>query len=176
MSPMLPRDGAIPARRRLDYRPPPFLVAAVELEFDLDPEATFVRTTFGFRRNPEAATADREAALVLDGEQQDDVEVTLDGRPARLHASQGQLRALVLALKTSEILYVREKTNDPPVLLLDDVSSELDPERNAFLLEFVAEIGCQTVITTTDRKHLGLEGKHLTFKVDAGVLSPLDPG
>ena len=80
MSPMLPRGGVIPAKRRLDYRPPPFLVAAVELEFDLDPEATFVRTTFGFRRNPEAATADREAALVLDGEQQDDIEVTLDGR------------------------------------------------------------------------------------------------
>ena len=77
---MLPRDGVVPARRRLDYRPPPFLVADLELEFDLDPEATIVRATFGFRRNPEAATEDRGAALVLDGEQQDDVVVTLDGR------------------------------------------------------------------------------------------------
>jgi DNA replication and repair protein RecF len=107
------------------------------------------------------------------GPHTDDLEVMLAGRPAGQYASQGQLRALVLALKTSEILHVMEKTNDPPILLLDDVSSELDPERNAFLLEFIADIGCQTVITTTDRKHLALGGKHLVFKADAGSIVPL---
>jgi DNA replication and repair protein RecF len=104
------------------------------------------------------------------GPQADDVEIELDGRPARLHASQGQLRALVLALKCSEILHVKEKTNDPPVLLLDDVSSELDPERNAYLFELVGRIGCQTVITTTDRRHLALAEKSLEFQVVGGIV------
>ena len=83
---MLPRNARAAVKRRADYRPPPFLVDEVALEFDLDPDATHVTATFGFRRNPDAAEADRRAPLVLDGEQQERVRVTLDGRtvpPAR---------------------------------------------------------------------------------------------
>ncbi len=73
-------DDTMTVKRRGDYRPPPFVVGEVELEFDLDPEATVVRTTFDFRRNPDAQREDRNCALVLDGEQQEDVEITVDGR------------------------------------------------------------------------------------------------
>ena len=63
--------------------------------------------------------------------------LVLDGQPARLYASQGQLRAIVLALKIAEIEFLRDKLGDSPILLLDDVSSELDPTRNAHLFEFL---------------------------------------
>jgi aminopeptidase N len=72
------RDAVPAPVRRLEYRPPAFLVDAVDLCFDLDPERTRVTATFGFRRNG-APEADAAAPLVLDGEQQHDVVVTLDG-------------------------------------------------------------------------------------------------
>jgi aminopeptidase N len=93
---MLPREGRPPTKRRIDYRPPAFCVDTVHLAFDLDPEATAVTTTLAFRRNPDAAAADLHAPLVLDGEQQSDVHVTLDGRP--LPASAVRLSATQLAI------------------------------------------------------------------------------
>jgi aminopeptidase N len=76
---MLPRDGPVETKRRLDYRPPAFLVARLALEFDLDPEATRVVATLDFQRNP--AASDAHSPLILDGEHQDGVQVLLDGKP-----------------------------------------------------------------------------------------------
>ena len=76
------RDSVPNAVRRLDYRPPAYLVDAVDLTFELDPEATRVTATLAFRRNPAIADGRQAAeapALVLDGEQQQEVDVTLDG-------------------------------------------------------------------------------------------------
>ena len=67
-------------KRRADYRPSAFLIDDVAVEFDLDPEATRVSATLAFRRNPRADAKDRRAPLVLDGEQQDDLRLSLDGR------------------------------------------------------------------------------------------------
>ena len=78
---MLPRGARAKAKRRLDYRPPAFLVDDVALEFDLDPDATDVTATYAFRRNPAAFDVDRHAPLVLDGEQQSGLRVALDGQP-----------------------------------------------------------------------------------------------
>jgi aminopeptidase N len=91
---MLPRDAAIAVKRRQDYRPPAFLVPSIEIALDLDPASTRVVTRLEFRRNPYADERDREAPLVLDGEQQDNVEVDLDGGPvpaARLRLGNGTL-------------------------------------------------------------------------------------
>ncbi len=66
------------AIRRQDYRPPAFLVDAIDLVFELEPERTRVTASFAFRRNP-APGADRSAPLVLDGEQQRGLVVALDG-------------------------------------------------------------------------------------------------
>ena len=68
-------------RRRVDYRPPSFLVDAIALEFDLAPARTEVTARYGFRRNPAAQGHGRAVALVLDGEQQTDVHLELDGHP-----------------------------------------------------------------------------------------------
>jgi len=59
---MVPRDARGGAKRRADYRPPAFVVDELALEFDLDPDATTVTATFGFRRNA-AARADRRPPL-----------------------------------------------------------------------------------------------------------------
>ncbi len=78
---MLPRDSGASIRRRLDYRPPAFLVDKLDLAFDLDAKATRVTATLAFRRNPDAAAKDVRMPLVLDGEQQREVRIDLDGRP-----------------------------------------------------------------------------------------------
>ena len=84
----------------------------------------------------------------------DDLTLSLGGKGARPYGSQGQQRALVLALKIAEIENLRDKLGRPPLLLLDDVSSELDPEKNGHLLRHLAALPGQAVLTTTDRRLL----------------------
>lgn len=93
---------------------------------------------------------DVERGYTSVGPHTDDVDITLGGKPARAFASQGQSRALVLAWKVAEIENLQERNGFLPLLLLDDVSSELDPERNAFLMNYLAQSGAQTLLTTTD--------------------------
>ncbi|MSP26134.1 MAG: DNA replication and repair protein RecF [Myxococcales bacterium] len=83
------------------------------------------------------------------GPQSDEVLLTLDGHPARVVASQGQHRALTLALKTAELLVVGQASGLSPMLLLDDVSSELDPDRTAALFELLGTTESQLFLTTT---------------------------
>ncbi|MSP59255.1 MAG: DNA replication/repair protein RecF [Myxococcales bacterium] len=108
------------------------------------------------------------------GPHADDLELTLDGRPAGLYGSQGQLRALVLALKIAEIEQLDEVLGDAPILLLDDVSSELDEARNADLFAFLREVRCQVFITTTHPAHVLLHpdpGARCDFRVTAGTIA-----
>jgi DNA replication and repair protein RecF len=81
----------------------------------------------------------------------DDLSLFVGDRGARTFASQGQQRALVLALKIAEIDNLTEVLGRPPLLLLDDVSSELDPAKNRYLLEYLARLPGQAILTTTDR-------------------------
>lgn len=99
-----------------------------------------------------------------------DVEFLLDGQPARAFASQGQLRALVLAWKTAEMGLLGVALGDFPVLLLDDVSSELDPSRTRFLFEFLARIDCQCFVTTTHPRHVPVDVNREDFPIVAGVI------
>src|SRR6185295_9829690 len=85
------------------------------------------------------------------GPQHDDLEIRLGGRPARAHASQGQLRSLVLALKLAELARLERLRGEAPVLLLDDVPSELDPRRRRYLFEALARLSCQTLASVADR-------------------------
>ena len=80
------------------------------------------------------------------GPHRDDVEMTLNGLPARTHASQGEQRTLALALRLAVHRLVTKVTAGPPVLILDDVLSELDPQRAAALLGHFPE--GQVLITT----------------------------
>jgi DNA replication and repair protein RecF len=82
------------------------------------------------------------------GPHRDDFEVNLNGRPIMEHASRGEFRSILLALKLIEIDFYKERSpQGNPILLLDDVFSELDHQRQKFLLETVKNY--QTIITTT---------------------------
>jgi DNA replication and repair protein RecF len=85
----------------------------------------------------------------LVGPHRDDVLFTIGGRDARLFASQGQQRTLALAWKLAEVEVVRSVLSKSPVLLLDDVMSELDQDRRAALTA-VMQQDIQTFVTTTD--------------------------
>lgn len=85
----------------------------------------------------------------LTGPHKDDIAFFIDGRNARRFASQGQQRTIVLAWKLAEVELVREFTGNDPVLLLDDVMSELDEHRRAALTKFI-EGNAQTFITTAN--------------------------
>ena len=95
--------------------------------------------------------ADEELArgVTLAGPHRDEITFSIDGRDARSFASQGQQRSLVLAWKVAEVEVTRDILGRPPLLLLDDVMSELDADRRASFLRFIQD-GIQTVITTTN--------------------------
>ena len=93
--------------------------------------------------------ADARRGAATFGPQRDELELELDGRPARSHASQGQQRLLTLALKLSELDCIREARGAHPVLLLDDVSSELDPERTSAVHGLLDSTESQVFVTTT---------------------------
>ena len=85
----------------------------------------------------------------LFGPHRDDYDIILNGMSTKLYGSQGQQRTVVLSIKLSEIDIMKEDTGDYPVLLLDDVLSELDNNRQEYLFENIGNL--QTFITCTDR-------------------------
>ena len=85
------------------------------------------------------------------GPHRDEIEFAIDNTPARYYGSQGQQRTLVLALKLAELKLIEQVVGEPPLLLLDDVLAELDPNRQNQLLEVIGD-RFQTIITTT---HIG---------------------
>jgi len=102
------------------------------------------------------AIAERQLGVTVVGPHRDEVEFNINDTPARSYGSQGQQRTLVLALKLAELELIEEVIGEPPLLLLDDVLAELDPNRQNQLLEAVAD-RFQTLITTT---HLGSFDAH----------------
>jgi DNA replication and repair protein RecF len=154
------------------------------------PDASLAyRPAAGMRlEGDEAALADRLAAILADrlprdrekgytsaGPHMDDLALALGERGARSYGSQGQQRALVLALKIAEIENLRAALGRPPLLLLDDVSSELDPAKNRFLLGYLAALPAQVFLTSTDRRLLEAAAgpDSALFRVEKGSVEPL---
>jgi DNA replication and repair protein RecF len=102
------------------------------------------------------------------GPHTDDLDIVFAGRLAREHASQGQLRSLVLALKLAELTNVESRRGDVPVLLLDDVPSELDATRRKFLFDMVGSLSCQTLISVTERDVVSPLPDRRDFRVSGG--------
>lgn len=100
----------------------------------------------------------------------DDLKFFINGRELKLFGSQGQLRTVALALKLSELQFLKAETGEYPLLLLDDVMSELDIARRQMLLEFLSHEGIQTLITATDRAYFPAQPSWKIFSVKAGRL------
>lgn len=112
------------------------------------------------------------------GPQRDEWELLLDAVPARQFASQGQHRALVLAIKSAEIEVVARARSAQPLVLLDDVSSELDRERTRALFTFLRRQKGQVLLTTTrpELVDLGTDSVDLRtdFELHAGRIRRFD--
>jgi DNA replication and repair protein RecF len=104
------------------------------------------------------------------GPHRDDVVFELEGHEAGTYASQGQLRAIMLAWKTAELQVLGRAHGDLPILLLDDVSSELDPQRNEFLFEHLASLAGQCFITTTHPGHVLLRQHRADYRLVNGEI------
>ncbi|MBR4235339.1 MAG: DNA replication/repair protein RecF [Clostridia bacterium] len=103
------------------------------------------------------------------GPHRDDIGVFVNGMDARAFGSQGQVRTCALSLKLSEIELMREETGEAPVLMLDDVMSELDPERRRLLIDRLT--GVQTLVTCTDKNDLAGANAGLMISVKNAVLT-----
>lgn len=139
------------AELQLQYRP------GLGRGGSLDPRADPADTL----RRALARTAAEEIARAqcVVGPHRDDFEILLGGRPARQFASQGQQRSVVLALKVAEVRQHLTLGGETPLLLLDDVLSELDRERRTGLIQLLSEELAveQTLITSTEDPQIGGE-------------------
>lgn len=95
-----------------------------------------------------ARTKDKELGYSTVGPHRDDIKIEINGKDSRKFASQGQQRTIALALKLGEVIIYKNEIGEPPVLLLDDVLSELDIQRQKLLLEMTS--GFQTILTCTE--------------------------
>jgi DNA replication and repair protein RecF len=116
-----------------------------------------------------ARTDDLRRGVSTVGPHRDDVELSIGGLPARTHASQGEQRSLALALRLAAHHVITDVTGAPPILLLDDVFSELDPDRSDALLANLP--AGQTLLTSAS----GLPPKaapELVLHVAGGSIGP----
>ncbi|MGI6004352.1 MAG: DNA replication/repair protein RecF [Christensenellales bacterium] len=113
---------------------------------------------------------DMARRLTTAGPHRDDFFITIDGREARRYASQGQRRTAALALKLSELYWMQDTAGERPVLLLDDVFSELDIRRRERLMHAVSD--GQTLITCTEAETLPIDRGRIAamYRVSGGRL------
>ena len=102
------------------------------------------------------------------GIHRDDMGVTINGKEARTFASQGQQRSAVLSLKLAQLEMAARETGEAPILMLDDVMSELDPQRRRQLIERIDRV--QTFVTCTDLSDLAGARQGAVYHVENGTL------
>jgi DNA replication and repair protein RecF len=146
----------------------PGLTLTASYASNTPPDASSYRDALASWRPKDAR---RNSATI--GPHRDDLTLAIDGHRVRGVASQGQHRAVVLALKAAEIEVIARARGVRPVLLLDDVSSELDRSRTAALFAFLSEQRGQVFLTTTrpeliETGGLGSPADRVDFSVKSG--------
>ncbi len=109
---------------------------------------------------------DIHLGVTLSGPHRDDIEILINGKNAKAFASQGQQRSAVLSLKLAEASVLRERMGEEPVILLDDVLSELDNSRQDFLLNELKD--CQVFITCCEEQNKEQLRQGKIFYVERG--------
>lgn len=130
--------------------------------------AAFARALRAARREETAR------GVTVVGPHRDDLRFALNGVDATVYGSRGQQRTVALALKLAEVDLMAQQTGEMPVLLLDDVASELDAQRCAWLLERISSAQ-QVLLTTTDLHVLtpAFLERALLWQVAAGTVTPV---
>lgn len=115
------------------------------------------------------------AGMTLYGPHRDDLRFLVNGRDLRVYGSRGQQRSGALSLKLAEVQAMTDLTGAPPLLLLDDVMSELDAQRRGMLLAALEGVN-QAVVTTTDWEDFNPDFRRAAacFHVCAGTVTPVD--
>ena len=120
--------------------------------------------------------ADLRRGTTTAGPHRDELEILLNGHDIRAQASQGQHKTVLISLKLAEYRFLEAGLDEPPLLLLDDVFSELDDERLANVLRLVGGLG-QTFITTASRatlRHFPQDDPgNRTMCIEAGMVSKM---
>ena len=130
-----------------------------------DDAQAILEALFGAREN------DLRRMITSTGPHRDDVQLLIGGKDVRAFGSQGQQRTAALAMRLSELEVMRDALEEWPMLMLDDVMSELDPSRRRQLVGRLK--GIQTFITCTDEDDLAGAEVGRAWRVSNGVLSEL---
>ena len=163
-----PGSDALQEEFSLSYEPAGGLSFSVALENAHEAVAEIQRQLSGLLA--EQRGGDIDCGYTRGGPHRDDLNISVNGVDARLYGSQGQQRSAVLALKLAEAAVLKETIGEPPILLLDDVMSELDRYRQRYILNSIG--GCQVFITCCDPAGLdGLDGGSV-FKIIGGQILP----
>lgn len=178
--------GAVLARRLATAELVTPSVERLYAELDEVPaRVSFRYVAAGLGELPAAASADELAALLAPavaaarrsdlerratsvGPHRDDIEIVLDDRDARTRASQGEQRSVALGLRIAAYRVIGERRGTAPVLLLDDVFSELDARRSARLVERLPD--GQMFVTSARSEEVPVVGKR--WRVAAGMVEP----
>ncbi|MDT8316840.1 MAG: DNA replication/repair protein RecF [bacterium] len=115
---------------------------------------------------------ERLRRMTLAGPHRDDVEILVNGSTVKGFSSRGEMRSVLLALKAAEVEIYKDSGGKKPLILLDDVASELDIDRRGLLLDYLRSKGEQVLITTTEAENLPLTAseKESIFKVEDGKI------
>jgi DNA replication and repair protein RecF len=126
-------------------------------------EADFSRALLAARED------ELQRRMTVIGPHRDDLLIFLNGKDGRVYGSQGQQKTAALSLKLAETEYMVEEVGEYPILLLDDIMSELDGERKQFVLKTVQERG-QIFITGTEEKDMPPGAAGICYRVNQGSI------
>lgn len=115
----------------------------------------------------EATTREMRMCESVIGPHREDIEFCINDYDAKLYASQGQQKTIVMAEKLAEVSLMAEETGEMPVLLLDDIMSELDKSRREYILKSIDKT--QILITCTDTEGIAVPQDTRMIKVEEGV-------
>jgi DNA replication and repair protein RecF len=114
---------------------------------------------------------ERDRGTTMNGPHRDDLGFFLNGKKISQHGSQGQKKSFVMAMKMAELEYLQRKNGVAPILLLDDMTAELDKNRVKHLVDFLEHRGMQVFITTTDTASVPIPKSLCSvFQIESGCL------
>lgn len=146
----------------------------LEIKLSYESEQNYTSTELGdiVQKLSDAIKQSRSRDLIrgqsLVGPHRDDFKFSLEKQSAATFASQGQLRAMILAWKSAEMRLIKSQTGQAPILLLDDVSSELDRAKNEHFFTLLNQNEQQCFITTTHPSYVKLNSERIDFEISEG--------